>query len=64
MKSIELTTRYRVRAYDAMQLASGLLANKLIIEAAGTPLTFLVADDHLTGYAQAEGLLTDDPNLH
>jgi hypothetical protein len=45
------------------------LASALLIEARMTaqgvgPLTLISADDELNQAAQAEGLLTDDPNQH
>jgi uncharacterized protein len=60
----ELVGRYPLRAYDAVQLASALRAQADLSQAAGLTLTFLAADEHLLAAAQAEGLLTDNPNRH
>jgi hypothetical protein len=60
----ELVGRYPLRAYDAVQLASALRAQADLSQAAGLTLTFLAADEHLLAVAQAEGLLTDNPNRH
>ncbi len=50
-----------LRAYDAVQLASAMLA-QFRLETAS--LVFLTADDRLLTAAAAEGLLTDNHNLH
>ena len=60
----ELVGRHTLRAYDAIQLASALQAQANLTQAAGPLLTFLAADDNLLAVAQAEGLLTDNPNRH
>jgi len=59
-----LLERHSLRAYDAIQLASALLANATLQAAGFTPLIFLAADARLLSAAQAEGLLTDNPNAH
>lgn len=62
--AIDLTQRHRLRAYDAVQLATALAANAALL-AAGLPgLIFVVADSDLGAAARAEGLTADDPNLH
>jgi predicted nucleic acid-binding protein len=60
----ELVGRYPLRAYDAVQLASALRAQADLSQAASLTLTFLAADEHLLAAAQAEGLLTENPNRH
>jgi predicted nucleic acid-binding protein len=60
----ELVGRHPLRAYDAIQLASALQAQANLTQAAGPLLTFIAADDNLLTVAQAEGLLTDNPNRH
>jgi uncharacterized protein len=63
-RACQLLETYKLRAYDSVQLASALLTNATI-QASGLPaLTFLAADTDLLNAAQAEGLVTDDPNIH
>jgi len=59
-----LANRHPLRAYDAVQLATAWLAHRKRARAALPPLTFVCADDRLIGIAQAEGLLTENPNHH
>ena len=59
-----LAERHSLRAYDAVQLATALLADRRLVETRQSPLTFICADEHLTTVAQSEGLLTDNPNHH
>ena len=60
----ELLDRNVLRAYDAVQLASALVANKLMTGANLAPITFVCADSNLLAAAQITGLLVDNPNLH
>lgn len=57
-----LLERHPLRANDAVQLASALIANRLLIAANLTPLQFLSADERLIQAANAEGLNYDNPN--
>jgi predicted nucleic acid-binding protein len=59
-----LLERHPLRAYDAIQLASALIANDALLTAGFAPLIVLAADDRLLDAAQAEGLMTDNPNAH
>jgi uncharacterized protein len=59
-----LLQRHPLRAYDATHLASALNAQQFLATEGQWPLVFLSADDRLTGAANAEGLATDNPNLH
>jgi len=63
-EALHLTTQHALRAYDAVQLASGLFANRAVISAGTMPLVFLSADERLNAIAQAEGLNTDNPARH
>jgi predicted nucleic acid-binding protein len=56
--------RYPLRAYDAVQLASALVANNTLVAAGLATLTFIAADDRLVTAAMAEGLAVDNPNVH
>jgi len=60
----ELVTRHPLRAYDAVKLASALRVQSELVRAKSPALTFLSADGRLVAIAQAEGLLTDNPNRH
>lgn len=59
-----LLERHPLRAYDSVQLASALVAGRSLADAALPQPTLLSADDSLLVFAQAEGLRTDNPNLH
>jgi len=60
----DLLDRYPLRAYDAVQLASALRANRALYAAQMSLLVFVSADDRLIAAATREGLSTDNPNLH
>jgi uncharacterized protein len=60
----DLLERHPLRAYDALHLASALLANVQLTNVQAPSLTFLAADNRLLQAAQAEGLPTDNPNLY
>jgi predicted nucleic acid-binding protein len=60
----QLLERHTLRAYDAVQLASALIAQQSLLSAGLPTLTFLAADDRLVHAAQAEGLPTDNPLLY
>jgi predicted nucleic acid-binding protein len=59
-----LCERFPLRAYDAVQLASAIFARSGMQAAGASPLVFLSADGRLLTAAQAEGFVTDNPNLH
>ncbi len=58
----DLLEHHPLRAYDAVQLAAGLIANDALLAAGLPSLTFLAADTRLLNAATVEGLGTDDPN--
>ncbi len=60
----DLLEHHPLRAYDAVQLASALIANQVLQAASLAPLVFLSADDRLNEAAAAEGLTVDNPNTH
>jgi len=60
----QLVSQYPLRAYDAVQLTSVLLLQPAFATTQSTQLLFLSADDRLLPIAQAQGLLTDNPNHH
>jgi predicted nucleic acid-binding protein len=63
-RAMNLAEAHRLRGYDAIQLASALLIEERMTAQGVGPLTLISADDELNEAAQAEGLLTDDPNQH
>lgn len=60
----ELVVHHPLRSYDAVQLASAIIANRSLLTARLPSLIFLSADRRLLDVAQLEGLLVDDPNFH
>ena len=60
----DLLERHPLRAYDAVQLASAIVANRALVAAQLSPLVFVSADARLNAIAAAEGLTVDDPNSH
>lgn len=56
----ELVQRHPLRAYDALQLAAALTANRALGASELSPLTFLSADQRLLRAAQVEGLTIED----
>jgi predicted nucleic acid-binding protein len=60
----EMLLQHPLRGYDAVQLASALdLRARLLVASQITPV-FVSADRRLLAAAEAEGLITDDPNQH
>jgi predicted nucleic acid-binding protein len=59
-----LANDYPLRAYDAVHLATAWLANRQLVLAGQSPLTFICADDDLLKIAGAVGLPVDNPNDH
>jgi predicted nucleic acid-binding protein len=60
----QMANRQPLRAYDAVHLATAWLLDGELLRANKSPLTFVCADERLITIAQAEGLLTDNPNHH
>ena len=59
-----LLERHPLRAYDATQLATGLVAQQFLTAQTYPPLTFLSSDDRLNQAASHEGLAVDNPGHH
>ncbi len=55
-----LVNTYPLRALDAIQLSTALIA----LAELGEPITFVSADNNLSGAARSEGFSTDNPLLH
>lgn len=63
-EAIELTSRHRLRGYDAVHLACALRLNRVLLGNDFPPLTLVAADEDLLKAAYDEGLKTENPNLH
>jgi predicted nucleic acid-binding protein len=63
-RAVSLTQNHKLRGYDAIQLATALIANDALLAAGLSPLTIVAADDDLVAAAAAEGLNTENPNHH
>ncbi|MFV9505916.1 MAG: type II toxin-antitoxin system VapC family toxin [Oscillochloridaceae bacterium umkhey_bin13] len=59
-----LLERHVIRSYDALHLASALIAHDRRVMIGLAKLTFLAADQRLLAAAIAEGLVVDNPNNH
>lgn len=64
LEAQRLLETYPLRAGDAIQLASSLLANAQLQSANLPALIFLASDARLLTAANSEGLPTDDPQNH
>jgi predicted nucleic acid-binding protein len=62
--AMRLISTHPLRAYDAVQLATALYLRSQNIAAGMAAPVFVVSDHDLIRAAAAEGLSTDDPNLH
>ena len=60
----ELLVAHPLRAYDAVQLASALTITTRLLASGLESTIFVSADRRLLAAAEAEGLITDDPNRH
>lgn len=60
--AVELIQSHPLRAYDAVQLATALRLNQILLENHLSPLTFVSADAVLCQSAAAEGLAMVNPN--
>jgi uncharacterized protein len=62
--AVDLTRRQKLRGYDAIHLACALFLELTLLRQGLSGLILVSADQDLLAAAQAEGLLTDNPNLH
>jgi len=62
--AVSLTQNHKLRGYDAVQLATALVADEALTAASLSRLTFVAADEDLLTAANAEGLATENPDLH
>jgi predicted nucleic acid-binding protein len=63
-EAMGLTEKHGLRGYDAVQLAAVLEANNERLRLSLSALTLVTADNELLVAADAEGLATDNPNIH
>lgn len=63
-RAVSLTQHHRLRGYDAVQLGAALVTNQVLTDAALAALTCVTADDDLLHAARAEGLSSENPNMH
>ena len=63
-QAVELTQNYRLRGYDAVQLARSLSGNETLIKQGLSGLIFTASDKDLLAAAKAENLSTDNPLNH
>lgn len=63
-RAVELTQNYRLRGYDAIQLATALVTSDLLESQNLPPLGFVASDHDLLAAAAGEKLLTDNPLDH
>jgi predicted nucleic acid-binding protein len=63
-EAIQLTARHRLRGYDAVHLACALILNRALIIRLLPSLVLVSADDDLLKAAAAEGIPTENPDLH
>lgn len=64
VRAMALTRIYKLRGYDAVHLASALFLRDTLQGYGLSAPVVLTADLELLDAAQAEGLLTEDPNQH
>ena len=61
-EAIRLAEKHALRGYDAVQLATALVANRKRLNEGLTTLIFVSADNELNKAAQSEGLAFENPN--
>jgi uncharacterized protein len=63
-RAVELTQRHRLRGYDAVQLATALVASEIIQSQNLSAPTFVAADNDLLTAATSERLPVENPLHH
>lgn len=63
-KARRLLENYYLRAGDAVQLASAIVATERLVAAQLSPAVFIAADNRLLNAARTEGLLLEDARAH
>ncbi len=59
-----LAENYKLRGYDAVQLAAGMGLNTVAKSAGLQRMTFVSSDNQLNCAASTEGLVVEDPSTH
>ena len=59
-----LLDRQVLRALDAIQIASALVANDVLVATSLPPIVLLSSDDRMNQAALVEGLTVENPELH
>jgi hypothetical protein len=59
-----MTQRHRLRGYDAVQLATAIVASETLQAQTLSPPIFIASDQDLLTAAQAERLTTENPLDH
>lgn len=60
-EAVRMTEIYALRGYDAVQLATALIANRKRLNDGLTALIFVCADNELNIAAKSEGLVIENP---
>lgn len=63
-QAVDLTQNYRLRGYDAVQLATALVASETLKSQNLALPVFVTSDNDLLAGARAENLPTDNPLNH
>ena len=63
-RAVALTQNYRLRGYDAVQLATALVINEQYVAAGLPTLTVISADNDVIAAARGENLAVDNPLAH
>jgi predicted nucleic acid-binding protein len=63
-RAVHLTHNYRLRGYDAVQLAAALVTQAALLARTQPPVVFVAADVDLLVAARAEGLAVENPLDH
>jgi predicted nucleic acid-binding protein len=63
-KAVDLAQTHFLRGYDAVQLATALIARDTLSGQGITDYTFVSADNSLIAAAMAEGLTAENPNTY
>lgn len=63
-RAVELTQNHRLRGYDAVQLATALVARQALTTENVSAPTFIASDDDLLAASKAEHLIVNNPLEH
>jgi len=63
-RAVGLTQEYRLRGYDAVQLATALVVQQQYLAVGIAGLMLVSSDSDVNAAAQAEGITAENPNAH